>query len=128
MQIAAVVAASLPAAAGARADGDPASDVLPTADVFLPYRRESERPPLRSLARPSDRPGEDPLLRDRARRAREHEQARVSEHRHRAVAVYSPARRSRNAAVYVSRAVRPWRVSAIVVREAVPMPVFSVSM
>lgn len=38
MQIAAVFAAALLAAAGARADGDPASDVLPAADVFLPYR------------------------------------------------------------------------------------------
>ena len=37
MQIAAIVAAALLVAAGARADGDPASDVLPAADVFLPY-------------------------------------------------------------------------------------------
>jgi hypothetical protein len=37
MQIATVIAVSLLAAAGARADGDPASDVLPAADVFLPY-------------------------------------------------------------------------------------------
>lgn len=37
MQIATGIAVSLLAAAGARADGDPASDVLPAADVFLPY-------------------------------------------------------------------------------------------
>jgi hypothetical protein len=37
MQVAVVFAASLLVAAGARADGDPASDVLPAADVFLPY-------------------------------------------------------------------------------------------
>jgi len=37
MQIAMVFAAALLAAAGAHADGDPASDVLPAADVFLPY-------------------------------------------------------------------------------------------
>lgn len=37
MQIAVVLAAALLVAAGARADGDPASDVLPSADVFLPY-------------------------------------------------------------------------------------------